>query len=59
MKRVKDVCFLSMILAIYLGVLTFLLQQFQSYQKIYEELSELLSHPTIELLSDSSESRGR
>lgn len=57
MKIVKKFLVLSVVLMMYVCAVSILLQQFYLYRMAYQNLSRLLSHPTIEV--DVSREEGK
>ena len=47
MKTVKDYITFSFLLIVYVVAISLLLQQFYMYQRAYQSLSRLISHPTV------------
>lgn len=52
MRVVKKYLVLSVMLLFYLCVVSILLQQFYVYQRAYQNLSKLLSHPSLEVIQE-------
>ena len=50
MKEVKKFLILSVLLVIYVFAIFLLLQSFYVYQRAYQRLSRMISHPSIEIM---------
>lgn len=48
MRVVKKYLLSAMLFFCYIAVISFLLHQFYTYQTAYQELSRMISHPSIE-----------
>lgn len=55
MKSVKKILVLSGLLTMYIFVVALLMRSLYIYQTAYQNLSRLISHPSIELQDNNSE----